>query len=237
MSRLVLIRHAQASFGAANYDQLSEMGYQQAKILGDHFAESELMPNTIYVGPLQRHHQTLEMVQKAYLERGMSLPEPILLQELDEHRGTEFSKLIMPHLLKTDLQLQKIAAEGGKRKAMKMFLYVMENWAKGTLDTSPFPHIQSWKDFRATVNRGMQKMLEDNRDKKNQIVLAFTSGGTISAAVGFALEMRNEARVIELNGIVQNTSLTEFLFTKDRMTFKSFNEVSHLVDERMITFV
>ena len=36
MSELYLVRHAQASFGAANYDQLSDLGHQQSRWLGDH---------------------------------------------------------------------------------------------------------------------------------------------------------------------------------------------------------
>ncbi len=31
MSELYLVRHAQASFGAANYDQLSDLGHQQSR--------------------------------------------------------------------------------------------------------------------------------------------------------------------------------------------------------------
>ena len=237
MSRLILIRHAQASFGAANYDQLSEKGYQQAKVLGSYLIESRMIPTSIYVGPLQRHKQTWEMVQQVYSEKRLSLPQPIFLPELNEHRGTEFVKILLPHLLKTDATIQKIAEEGGKRKNMKMFLYVMESWAKGTLDTSSHLEIESWKSFRTNVNRGIKKILAEHKNKSKQTILAFTSGGTISAAIGYILDMNNEAKVIGLNGIVQNTSLTEFLFTEDRVTFKSFNQVPHLQNKNMITFV
>ena len=34
MTTIYLIRHGQASFGAANYDQLSNKGEQQATLLG-----------------------------------------------------------------------------------------------------------------------------------------------------------------------------------------------------------
>ena len=38
MSLVYLVRHAQASFGARDYDRLSELGRQQARWLGDYFA-------------------------------------------------------------------------------------------------------------------------------------------------------------------------------------------------------
>ena len=43
MSRLFLIRHAQASFLSENYDQLSDHGIDQAKILGESLASNEII--------------------------------------------------------------------------------------------------------------------------------------------------------------------------------------------------
>ena len=37
MSELHLVRHAQASFGSDNYDQLSDLGHRQSRLLGGHF--------------------------------------------------------------------------------------------------------------------------------------------------------------------------------------------------------
>ncbi len=38
MALLFLVRHGQASFGQAHYDQLSDQGRQQARWLGEYFA-------------------------------------------------------------------------------------------------------------------------------------------------------------------------------------------------------
>jgi broad specificity phosphatase PhoE len=38
MGNLYLVRHGQASFGAADYDQLSELGQRQSVRLGEYFA-------------------------------------------------------------------------------------------------------------------------------------------------------------------------------------------------------
>ena len=52
MSRLFLIRHAQASFLSENYDQLSDHGIDQAKILGESLASNEFIFDKIDSGTL-----------------------------------------------------------------------------------------------------------------------------------------------------------------------------------------
>ncbi len=42
MGSIYLIRHGQASFGAANYDVLSNVGVQQAEHLGTYLSDLEL---------------------------------------------------------------------------------------------------------------------------------------------------------------------------------------------------
>src|SRR5689334_5584389 len=62
MSELFLIRHGQASFGAADYDELSELGHRQARWLGEYFREREIVPQYVVTGTLKRHRQTLDAI-------------------------------------------------------------------------------------------------------------------------------------------------------------------------------
>ena len=59
MSELYLVRHAQASFGAANYDQLSDLGHKQSRWLGDYMGMRGLKFDTLVVGDMVRHHETM----------------------------------------------------------------------------------------------------------------------------------------------------------------------------------
>jgi broad specificity phosphatase PhoE len=59
MPAIYLIRHGQASFGKADYDQLSERGIQQAQLLGK-FWRSCASVDRLYLGDLLRHSQTAE---------------------------------------------------------------------------------------------------------------------------------------------------------------------------------
>ena len=43
MALIELVRHAQASFGSAHYDRLSELGRQQSRWLGAYFAARGLV--------------------------------------------------------------------------------------------------------------------------------------------------------------------------------------------------
>ena len=42
MAQIYLVRHGQASFGSSNYDQLSELGFEQARLLGRHGGRANL---------------------------------------------------------------------------------------------------------------------------------------------------------------------------------------------------
>ena len=240
MSRLIFIRHAQASFMKEDYDQLSDLGKKQASILGKYLAGTGQKFDKIYYGPLKRHRQTMELVREAYHAEKLPWPDPELVDGLDEHRGPEVMSLLMPQLLQTNEKVKEWAAQieanpAQKRKIhLQMFTYIMGEWAKGTLGTE-HPGYKTWAAFRQHVRQGLRYILDNSGRGVN--VVAFTSGGTTAAAVGHVLGMEDEEKVMGLNGIVQNTALTEFLFSRDKLTLKSFNRIPHLTSDQLRTFV
>ena len=66
MSVIYLIRHGQASFGTANYDQLSAVGREQSAILGSYFATLGEPIHRIYTGTLERQRETAQLVAAAF---------------------------------------------------------------------------------------------------------------------------------------------------------------------------
>lgn len=242
MSKLLYIRHGQASFGKADYDQLSEKGYQQSRDLGSHFLKTEFKMDTIYVGPLKRHWQTYEMVKEAYQNAGESLPDPILFEPLNEHRGPEVLKQNLPKLVKTDPVIAKWEAERQanrdlwNKNGMLIFDRAMNLWANGHFDEDHPEEYAKWPEFREIVGGGFDQLMETHMQERGVNIALFTSGGTISATMGKVLQMPDHSSVINLNGIVQNTSMTEILFNDSKATLKSFNLVPHLSDD-MITYV
>ena len=74
MAAIYLIRHGQASFGSADYDQLSEKGRQQAVLLGQYW-RSRATPSKLFCGDLLRHNQTLSGFNEGY--QGVATPTVI----------------------------------------------------------------------------------------------------------------------------------------------------------------
>ncbi len=60
MGEIYLVRHGQASFGAADYDQLSPLGEEQGRILGRWHRQLGLQVDGVALGGLKRHRQTAE---------------------------------------------------------------------------------------------------------------------------------------------------------------------------------
>ena len=59
MPELILVRHAQASFGTGDYDRLSELGHRQARWLGEYFRDHERDFDHILSGDMVRHRETV----------------------------------------------------------------------------------------------------------------------------------------------------------------------------------
>ena len=84
MGTLYLVRHGQASFGAANYDQLSELGQRQCERLGAWFRSHGRRFDAVLTGTLKRHAQSL-----AAIETGLGAQHEVQarteLNEYDSH--------------------------------------------------------------------------------------------------------------------------------------------------------
>lgn len=234
MSRLLYFRHAQASYGKADYDQLSPKGYEQSALLGEFLAKEKVQFDHLYVGPLKRHYQTLSKVQEAYAKYNLPLPQPVELKELEEHRGPEILKSSMAQIKNDDEQIRKWDDERKIdnslfiKNGLLIFERAMTLWATGQLSHVQPDEYLDWTAFRAQVASGYDRVFENHKNQKGQIIGLFTSGGTISATLGHVLGMQSDEDIIGLNGVVQNTSISEFLFSGERVTMKRFNDVSHL---------
>src|SRR3954469_11144304 len=75
MSVLTLVRHAQASFHADDYDELSALGREQARLLGEFWARRRADFDAVYCGPRVRQRHTAEIAGAAFAEAGRTWPE------------------------------------------------------------------------------------------------------------------------------------------------------------------
>ena len=236
MSKIYLFRHAQASFGADNYDALSEKGIEQSAKLGEYLVEKKFKFDKIFVGPLQRQQHTYEIVKGIYTKNKLSIPDPVVVDGLREHVGHKALDKILPQLEKTPLFKERIAKmkENPKRaRANRLLLFqdFMNEWVEGKIVVAG---VVSWKEFRDNVRVGLGTILESTGSGETNA--AFTSGGTISSITAEALNIKEEKVVASLNFSIRNTSYSSFFYSKGRFNLLSLNEIPHLTEE-MVTFV
>lgn len=236
MSKLYFFRHAQASFGADNYDALSPKGEQQSIQLGNYLADKKMLFNKIFVGPLQRQQHTFEIVKSIYDKKKLPMPEPIFVDGLKEHEGPEALDIMLPKLQKIPPFKEMIAKTTANPKRTKanrllLFQHFMDEWAQGKIEVEG---VVAWKDFRQNVRAGLNTILDTTGSGETNA--AFTSGGTISSITAEALSITDEKSVTALNFSIRNTSYTSFFYSKGKFNLLGLNEIPHLAEE-MVTFV
>ncbi len=96
MSTLYLIRHGQASFGAEDYDELSALGRQQARLLADYFLRAGICFDACWSGTLRRQLQTAEEIRRRYREAGRGMSRPAETEEFNEYNYEAVLRALVP---------------------------------------------------------------------------------------------------------------------------------------------
>lgn len=210
MGTLYLVRHGQASFGAENYDQLSELGQRQCERLGRYWAERGLRFDAVIRGTLQRHAQTWDAIAQGagWAQTPREWPG---LNEYDSHaviaaiHPEPLARPTTPELYRHHFRLlrQGLAA-----------------WMSGQTRPSGMP---SYAGFRDGVAAALD---EARRDPAAQVLLV-SSGGPISTAVAQVLGVSPEVS-IELNMRLRNSAVCEFEMGAKRHSLLTFNTLPHL---------
>jgi broad specificity phosphatase PhoE len=211
MGTLYLVRHGQASFGADDYDQLSELGHRQAHRLGEHFAHAGVKFDALMAGTLLRQQQTLQGILSAMGEGG----EHLQWEGLNEYDSLAVIATIHPEpLVKPD-------SPEVYRQHFRLLRQGLAAWMAGTTQPRGMP---SWVDFSKGVATALDHVRAHHHGKN---VLLVSSGGPIATAVSQVLGVNPET-TIELNLRIRNTAVTEFAFTPKRHMLVSYNALPHL---------
>ncbi len=215
MGTLYLVRHGQASFGADDYDQLSELGMRQSVLLGEHFAHHALKFDAILTGSLKRHVQTLQgILQGMKDEHAAAQPAPLVWPGLNEYDSAAVVAAIHP------APLPKADTPEMYRQHFRLLRDGLTQWMAGTISPRGMPSYAEWRD-------GIVGALDHVRRNVDGNVLIVSSGGPISTAVGHVLGTSPET-TIELNLRIRNTAITEFAYTPKRHMLVSYNALPHL---------
>jgi broad specificity phosphatase PhoE len=210
MGTLYLVRHGQASFGAADYDQLSELGTRQCRALGEWFAGRGVRFEAAITGTLRRHAQSLA----ALAEGHGAVPSPLAMPGLNEYDSKAVIRAIHPGPLPAPDTPEVVKAH------FRLLRDGLAAWMAGR--TAPLG-MPAWPEFAA----GVAAALAHVRSQHEGDVLIVSSGGPIATAVGQVLGTPPETTV-ELNLRIRNSAVTEFAFNPKRHHLVSFNHLPHL---------
>jgi broad specificity phosphatase PhoE len=211
MGTLYLVRHGQASFGADDYDQLSDLGHRQSVRLGEYFAGKGIAFDGLIAGTLKRHKQTLAGILEGMKHAG----DHLSWEGLNEYDSEAVIAAIHPQ------PLQKPDSPEMYRHHFRLLRDGLAQWMAGVVSPRGMP---SYDGFVAGVAGALDHVRANHYGQK---VLIVSSGGPISTAVGHVLGTSPET-TIELNLRIRNSSITEFAFTPKRHMLVSYNGVPHL---------
>lgn len=222
MTRVMLVRHGQASFGAADYDCLSPLGQLQANRLGAVMREQGEHVDTVVYGPMLRHRQTADAWLDAF--------GPVL--QVRQHAAFgEFDHVDVIGCYEpryrdhTVLHTEMIS--GGPGAFAAMFKSALARWQSGAHDSE---YAETWQQFQRRCTAGLDELHAEGRGPEVHCV--FTSGGVISAIIQSVLGL-SDAAAMQLNWSLANASVSCVQrLSHGGWTLISYNEHGHFRGNR-----
>lgn len=220
MTEILLIRHGQASLGGDNYDQLSELGYQQASWLAEHLVASGLrdrQPLALRVGAMARQHQTA-----AALLDALALPPAVEDPGFNEF---DFESVVLAFLGQNPQY--PLPDKPSSDELYALLKIAMQHWAENKLPLAD--NQESWQAFHLRVAAAWARLITGLEQSAQQTAstLVVTSGGVIASIVRL-IEQLDDAATIDLNLKIRNASVTRIAKEGERFKISGFNLVPHL---------
>ena len=214
MGVILLVRHGQASWGAADYDNLSEAGHEQSRLTGLALAGRGVTPVRVVHGGMRRHRQTAEAAMGA---AGWTT-EPTTddgwnefdhVQMLEVHGAPESGT----------------GSDGGgltRQEFDAWFDAATERWTSGQYDDE---YDEPFFTFTSRVEAALRRTASGLGSGETAVV--FTSGGPIAwvaaTLLGGGIDMW-----MRLNPVTINASVAKLVVGGRGTTLVSLNDHAHL---------
>jgi broad specificity phosphatase PhoE len=227
---LILVRHGQASFLAANYDNLSATGQLQSRRLGQHLLREGYSFNTVLTGTLLRQKETARLILEAFPEEIQSLATMTKgLNEFppsvwDAHGG----------LLRRESRSFQMAALKVRlaRKLGKTYIkgyiecagQILQSWGRRNIPGCP-----SFSDF-------LQGVQETFNNLPQQGVILIVSSNTPCALLAGMLLGRSVEESMQSMIQIYNTAFSIFIQHGSDCAVLAENSQEHLPEE-LRTFI
>lgn len=241
---ILLVRHGQASFGKSDYDQLSELGRTQSRLLGQFLSTRDITPDRIVSGSLNRQRQTAAAVCVA---AGWVTPTDVddVWNELDHVEVINAFKPAYKNMLV--LKADMVRTLRPRAAFEDMFTQAIARWASGEHDDE---YTESFAAFDTRVRTAMTSLLEHDAE----CTMVISSVGLISWIIARLLvrepwdrDVRDPERPSTNDLAIENiwratsmagynTGLTRLVLDKEGLPqLLTYNEVGHLPEAKLIT--
>ncbi len=224
-STLVLVRHGQASFGADDYDVLSELGRRQARAAGAALRGRFEGVGRVFTGTMRRQRDTAAACIAA-MDLDVPTTEDAAWNEFDHE---EVLRVYEPRWADAAELRRDLEAAARPDAFERAFRAAVARWTGGAHDAE---YRETWPGFLARVDGALARL----SDARGGAVLVFTSGGPIAAACRALLGATQAPDVLAHAFRLANASVTTLDASSGVLALGTFNDHSHLAGEDLVTF-
>lgn len=212
MGRLLLVRHGQASWGAEDYDVLTENGWEQSRLLGQALAARGVAPGLSITGGMRRHGETATGCLAEMRDAVDTAADP---------GWDEFDHVAMLAKLRPPFE----GREPSGTEFRAWFEEATDRWTSGAYDKD---YAEPFTEFTGRVEEALGRLAGMIGSRT---ALVFTSGGPIAWAAASLLADDPGARAAlwrRLNPVCVNTGVTRLVTGRRGVTLVTFNDHAHL---------
>lgn len=213
MPVVLLVRHGQASFGSDDYDVLSDVGREQARVVGSELARRSLRTPVAMCGSLLRQRDTAEIA--------------LSFANLDVSPTTDARWDEYDHLDLLKRYVAEDAAHDGTSKGVQVLLdQALAAWVSDPAG--------DWSSFSGGALDALRSVVDSLSPGQDAVV--FTSGGVIAAVASTLLGV-GSAGVVALNRVTMNGAITKLVVGSGGISLVAFNDHAHFEDRRdLVTY-
>jgi broad specificity phosphatase PhoE len=223
MSTLYLVRHGQASFGKEDYDQLSDLGYEQALVAGEYLAKVT-QPTTFVSGSLKRQRQTLQKIKQGYSDKVIANSKSLELPAFNEFDHHNILEVVQPNLREPHGHM--LASLTTRPDALAEFLalykHAVNRWIINDGDFK-----ESFSVFTQRIATGLTSLMA--MAESDQDIVLVSSAGPISSSIQFGTDLSAES-AFSLSDVMINAAITALEYDEKTVpTLLYFNNFQHLI--------
>jgi broad specificity phosphatase PhoE len=230
MGYIYLIRHAQAG-SRDNYDVLSDLGREQARLLGEHLSQQGIELEAVYAGGMRRQIHTAEIACEAMASRGVAVPDVTTDERWNEFSLISVYRAIAQRMIEESPEFERDYRDmqdairrdphttGGATG--RCDAAIIRAWMADRYDDYKG---ESWSGFRERIQACGARLTGNG---SSSAIAVFTSATPVAILAAAALGLSDE-RLLGVLGVIYNSGITVLRSREDDLRLFTFNSTPHL---------